>query len=270
MRFKLSEVTPRRLCEAVIRRVKEIPHFLSWKGDSLIARENRLRLEQFRGKHAGQRCFVMGNGPSLSRMDLSLLKDEITFGMNRIYLLFDKMSFIPTYFTCVNELVLEQFADDIQLLPMPKFLNWNRRDYFNTDDKNTMFIRMRIGISISDSFVSDPAESLDGGGTVTYAALQLAYYLGFKEVVLIGVDHSYNEKGRPNKTEVRTAEVDASHCHPNYFPKGIKWQLPDLLRSELAYAIARKAFEKDGRKIIDATEGGNLEVFERVDFNSLF
>ncbi|MBA7542987.1 hypothetical protein ES705_35312 [subsurface metagenome] len=268
MRFKIMEITPWRLCEATIRRVKEIPYFLSWRGDSLITRENRSRLEKFRDKHAGQRCFVMGNGPSLSRMDLSVLKDEITFGMNRIYLLFDEMPFIPTYYTCVNDLVLEQFADDIQALPMPKFLNWTCRDHFNSDDINTIFIRLRY--SIRDLFVGDPAHSLCGGGTVTYAALQLAYYMGFKEVVLIGVDHSFKEKGRPNKTEVRISEVDESHCHPNYFPKGIKWQLPDLLRSELAYAIARKAFEKDGRVIRDATVEGQLDVFEKVDFTSLF
>ena len=68
--------------------------------------------------------------------------------------------------------------------------------------------------------------------------------MGFKEVIIIGLDHYFVEKGRPNKTELRTADKDESHCHPDYFPKGIKWQLPDLYRSEIAYAHARKAFEK--------------------------
>ncbi len=36
--------------------------------------------------HHGQRCFIIGNGPSLQRTDLTKLKDEFTFGMNRIYL----------------------------------------------------------------------------------------------------------------------------------------------------------------------------------------
>jgi len=262
------EITPRRVYDAVVRRLKEIPHFLAWKGGGSIARENRLRLEKFRNIHAGQRCFIMGNGPSLAKMDLSVLKDEVTFGMNRVYLLFDEMKFIPTYYTCINGHVLEQFADDIQTLPMPKFLNWNFRNSFNSEDINTSFMRFRY--SIGDSFVVDPAESFCSGGTVTYATMQLAYYMGFKEVVLIGVDHNFKEKGRPNKTEIRVSEVDESHCHPEYFPKGIKWELPDLLRSELAYVEARKAFEKDGRKIVDATHGGKLEVFEKVDFDSLF
>ena len=61
-----------------------------------------------------------------------------------------------------------------------------------------------------------------------------------------------------------------SHFHPNYFPKGSKWQLPDLLRSEIAYRIARRAFEDNGREIVDATVGGNCPIFEKVDYLSFF
>ena len=74
----------------------------------------------------------------------------------------------------------------------------------------------------------------------------------------------------PNRTEVRRAEADRSHCHPDYFPPGIRWQLPDLHRSELAYRLAGEAFSAAGRQIIDATEGGALRVFEKVEFASLF
>ena len=105
---------------------------------------------------------------------------------------------------------------------------------------------------------------------MTYASIQLAYYMGFKEVVLIGLDHNYAEKGIPNKVEVRTSERDESHFHPNYFPKGVKWQLPDLLRNEVAYQMAKEAFIQDGRKILDATPEGKCPIFDRIDYLTLF
>jgi hypothetical protein len=94
--------------------------------------------------------------------------------------------------------------------------------------------------------------------------------MGFREVILIGVDHSFIDKGTPNTTEVRSTENDPNHFHPNYFSKGTKWQLPDLKRSELAYGMAKETFEKAGRTILDATVDGKCPVFNKVEFESLF
>jgi len=71
-------------------------------------------LAGFHNLHQGQRCFILGNGPSLRKTDLSLLEGEVTFGMNRIYLLFPEMGFSTTYFVSINTLVLEQCAEDIR------------------------------------------------------------------------------------------------------------------------------------------------------------
>ena len=56
----------------------------------------------------------------------------------------------------------------------------------------------------------------------------------------------------------------------DYFPKGVRWQLPDLHRSAKAYMLARMAFGGDARQVVDATEGGKLEAFSKVDFATLF
>ena len=105
--------------------------------------------------------------------------------------------------------------------------------------------------------------------TVTYVAMQLAYYMGFSQVVLIGVDHNFITKGTPNTT-ITSQGDDPNHFNPNYFGKGFRWQLPDLETSELGYQMARQAFEADGREIIDATVGGNLQVFPKAAYTSLF
>jgi hypothetical protein len=100
-------------------------------------------------------------------------------------------------------------------------------------------------------------------------ALQLAYHLGFDLAFLIGVDHSFASKGKPNTTVVSQAE-DSDHFDKRYFGAGFRWQLPDLEQSERAYHLARSAYEADGRQVLDATIGGQLTVFPKVDYNSLF
>jgi hypothetical protein len=256
MRARISELTPRRVGEAVVRRLRAVPDRVAWYLPS--GRANRARLAAYRDRHRGERCYVLGNGPSLARTDLARLAGAVTFGANRIYLAHQ-----PTYLTCINELVLEQFRDDIARLPCPKFLNWNRRQLF--DDAHFVC----LGLGLADDFATDVTQPLASGGTVTFVALQLAYFMGFHEVVLLGVDHAFADTGTPNRTETRTAAVDANHFHPSYFPQGSKWQLPDLRRSELAYAAARRAFERAGRRIVDATIDGKCPVFERVRFEEV-
>jgi len=93
--------------------------------------------------------------------------------------------------------------------------------------------------------------------------------MGFSEVILIGVDHNFATKGKPNTT-ITSEGDDPNHFDPKYFGKGFRWQLPDLETSEIAYRMARNAFEADGRKVVDATVGGKLTVFPKVEYNSLF
>jgi hypothetical protein len=104
---------------------------------------------------------------------------------------------------------------------------------------------------------------------VTYVALQLAYFMGFEEAILIGVDHNFATKGLPNTT-VTSSGDGPNHFAPGYFGKGFKWQLPDLEGSERAYWLARQAFEAAGRRVVDATVGGKLEIFPKVEYQQLF
>jgi len=269
MRIRAGDITPKRVYDALQRRLEDIPDKRAWT-HSPLGVQNRAGLEKFRDIHKRERCFLMANGPSLGRMDLSPIKDEITIGLNRIYLIFDQLGFQPTYYAASNELIIEQFHEDIRKLEMPKFIGWHRREYL-LDDKdvlpeNTCFLRDKL--SLEDTFSKDVTKGITSGGTVTYHMLQLAYFMGIQEVVLIGLDHNFKEQGTPNKMEVRTG-TDENHFHPDYWPKGSKWQLPDLYRTNIAYANARKAFEADGRKIIDATPGGKCEIFEKTDFASV-
>jgi len=268
VRFRWPEITPRRVWSALSRRIADAPHLLAWSLPTDSTNQNRQLLDAYRARHRGERCFVIGNGPSLARTDLSKLAGAVTFGANRIYLLGESHGFLPTYFVCSNELVLEQYHVDIAGLPMPKFLNWNRRRLFGPASQNIAYFRLRL--QLFDRFGTTPLRALSSGGTVTYVSLQLAYFMGFREVILIGVDHDFVDKGTPNVTEVRNQPRDENHFDPNYFPRGSRWQPPDLLRSEIAYAIARETFAGAGGRILDATLGGRCTVFEKVEYASLF
>jgi hypothetical protein len=265
-RYRLSEVSFDRIRSAARTRIAELPHSLAWDLLSM-AQENKQRVRHFSGKHNGERCFIVANGPSLTKTNLDLLAGEVTFGLNRIYLRFEQGKFRPTYFVAVNELILEQFASEIATLQIPKFLNWNRRSYFKGQDPDLLYLKSRM--VIRDSFQYDLTRPLVVGATVTFVALQLAYYMGFRQVILVGLDHNYVDKGIPSNTELRTAAQDESHFHPNYFPRGSRWQLPDLLRAEIDFELARRAFAKDGREILDATIGGKCQVFPKVEFQSV-
>jgi hypothetical protein len=232
--------------------------YLHWKY-SIEGYHNQIALNEYRNIHLGERCFIIGNGPSLNKMDLSPLANEITFGLNRIYLLFDKIGFNTTYYVAINRLVLEQFWSEIEKLTMPKFVRWEYRSYFSKPRK-LLYIRR-----LKPSFSSDIRDGAWGGATVTYAALQIAFYMGFQQVFLIGVDHSFKTKGTPHQ-EVISEKDDPNHFVPNYFGKGTRWHLPDLETSESAYRKAKEQFLANGRQIFDATVGGKLDVFPKVDY----
>jgi hypothetical protein len=227
-------------------------------------RRSQAEVRKYHNKHEGERCFILGNGPSLKRTNLSLLQDEITFGMNRIYLNFPEMGFETSYFTSVNTLVLEQCAGDIQSLDMPRFITWRGRRLFNDE-----VIFLDTDYTPPAEFSGDLTGRLFEGSTVTYVALQIAFYMGFRQVILIGVDHNFQTSGKPNETVVSKGD-DPNHFSPEYFGKGFKWQLPDLEASEAAYRLARKAFQENGREVLDATIGGKLAVFPKVEYESLF
>lgn len=223
-------------------------------------------LLSYHNSHTGQRCFIIGNGPSLRQTDLSRLKGEFTFGLNRIYLMFPELGFSTSFLVVINDLVIEQCAGELKGLQMPKFITWRMRHLF-MDDPRTIFLD--TDFTGEENFSGDAGKRLFEGFTVTYAALQLAFYMGFQEAILVGVDHNYTAAGKPNEAVVSQGD-DPNHFTSSYFGRGFKWQLPDLEGSERAYRMARQGYEAAGRRVLDATVGGKLTVFPKVDYLSLF
>lgn len=223
------------------------------------------RFEFLRDRERGHRCVLVANGPSLNRMNLGFLDNEIVFGMNKIFLGFQKFAFYPKYYIAVNDLVIEQSVSQIQALNCIKFLP-ARSAHWVPENALTYHINTQRP---AFRFCGDINDGVHEGWTVTYAALQVAYFLGFEEVVIIGMDHHYEFHGQPNEEKCMQGD-DPNHFAPNYFGGGQQWHNPDLVRSEESYAIAREMFERDGRRIIDATLDGRCTVFEKQDCLKIF
>jgi hypothetical protein len=184
--------------------------------------------------------------------------------LNRGYLLFDRIGEPTTFLVAVNRHVVEQFGHQFVQTPSAKFVAWRSRHFVPDRDDVILIPRSR-----SHTFSTDVSEQgAWEGATVTYVALQLAFHLGFQEVIMVGVDHSFSAQGAPN-TLVTSTSQDPDHFDPNYFGPGVRWELPDLEMSETAYRIARDHFAMHGRSVVDATVGGKLQVFPKVSFDAV-
>ncbi len=219
---------------------------------------SRRILRNFKNKYVGEKAVVVCNGPSLLKSDLSLLQDVFTFGLNKINLLFDKSDYRPSCIVAVNPFVIEQNKQFYNETEIQLFL----------DSIATTNIKSRRNVSFLHSgnqikFAQDCSISIHQGATVTFVALQLAFHMGFKKVALIGCDHNFATEGPAGKTVI-SGDKDPNHFDPNYFSGGVKWQLPNLFHSEVSYNMANQIFEQNGRTIVNATEGGLLEVYPRI------
>jgi hypothetical protein len=237
---------------------------------SRAGRRNEGKLAHLNGKFTGRRCFVMGNGPSLLKCDLTLLKDEVTIGSNAQYLSWDTIGIVPTFLTVEDRLVAEDRADDLCALERPTKIFPKYLLYCLRKSVNTIFINFAVDYQPFPQFSDDFEKVVYWGGTVSMLNIQLAYFLGCDEIYLIGFDHHYKVPDKMDNKVIVSEGDDVNHIHPNYFGKGYRWHDPNLPRMEQAYAEARRFLDARGIRIRNATVGGQLEVFERVDYSSLF
>ena len=271
MKQTLKRIVPQPIWHFVrdtydaVRRIPELPeaYLHPWRRESIG------RLAELKDVHRGKRAFIIGNGPSLKQTDLSKLKNEVMFAMNRFYLAFPELGFTTSYICVTNDLVVEQFADDLAALPIPKFIAWRSHKHFSPQLPITQLPTFVYTSYTGPRFTRDVRGRVWEGATVTNLALQLAFHMGIEKAILIGVDHNFASKGDANKTVVSEGD-DQNHFMPNYFGKGVRWQLPDLDTSEIGYTFAREAYRKAGREVVDATVGGKLTVFPKVEYESLF
>ncbi|WP_296366706.1 hypothetical protein [Vulcanococcus sp. Clear-D1] len=215
------------------------------------------RLNRFLDCHRGERMVLVCNGPSLNQTDFAPIRGEICMGLNKIYLGFKRFRFYPRYYLAINRRVIEQGADEIRRLACIRFL----RDLEGCNPLPESALTYLLHSRPEQRFHENLCEGFFEGFTVTFAALQIAFFMGFSEVVIVGMDHRYAYKGLPNEAH-KLVGADPNHFDPSYF-SGHTWDNPDLQNSERYYSMARESYEAAGRRIIDCTVDGACAVFEK-------
>lgn len=235
------------------------------------------KLMDLKDKHRGERCFIIGNGPSLRIEDLDRLKGEITFGCNKIYLAFDSTDWRPSYYTVVDMLVAKNNNKEIAKLELSKIFPVSVKRYFSNFTDDIIWIReLRNPFcdgKINFEFSKDAICGFFGGWTVLYMQIQLAFHMGIREIYLIGVDFSFQLSESTGKicwsSEILRNNNEKNHFHPEYRKKGEEWTFPRLDLQYQAFLHSRKIFQKCGGKIYNASRKTALDVFPLINFDKL-
>lgn len=216
------------------------------------------KLKEFRGIHQGQRCFIVGTGPSLTMEDLEKIKGEYSFSVNSIVLSFDDTSWRPSYYTIADRFGYLKLKDAIRKAKMPVVFNGISNKTM-TPDMDIDFIPYPVNLldhgkmipNHITKFGDNAFKVVYSGHSITYNAMQLAVYMGFKEIVLLGIDCDYSKAVNHIKAYSVQDDLNAAF----------------LMRE--SYKVARKWTDEHGVKILNATRNAKLDVFEKVNLEEI-
>lgn len=216
-------------------------------------------LQKLKNIHCGERCFIVCPGPSLTIEDVEKLKNEYTFGVNSIYNAYDNTDWRPTYYVMCD-------ASGYRRQEVPwNFEEYSKEKVFLNDrirhwqkgftDKTVTFVfNHRTSEHYKAPTLPMRAEKnidvcIYDRCTVTNAAIDIALYMGFKKIYLIGVDHNYSGKRHFVDTEDDVKRTAPSKAHLKLSEDGYE--------ESLMNAVKHKA------RIYNVTRGGKLNVFPR-------
>ncbi len=234
--------------------------------------------------HRGETCVIVGNGPSLNLTDMHLVSKFPYFAVNSFFLLEDKIERPPDFYVVEDTAVFKDnfeeiinFEAGLKLFPTmykEKLLSARTAEELG----NPLFFRMnqgfygrRTGALGYPRFSQDASQRVFCGQSVTIINLQLAYWMGFSKVLLVGMDFSYQipADAKVDGNIIVSQSDDPNHFDPRYFGAGKTWKDPKLSRVLQNYRLAKEVFEADDRQILNCTVGGALELFERSTLDEM-
>jgi hypothetical protein len=233
---------------------------------------NNRQLEKLRDIHKGKRAFILGNGPSLTVEDMNLLKDEITFASNRIFLAYEQTDWRPTYYTLADEIVAQNNLNRIRSGEL------GGRILFNSS-----IFKYAKGIG-GVTFCNPPAEAgeanwdpvlgIRAGNSVINLGLKLAFFMGIREVYVIGCDHSFQDKSIRTGEKIAGNEViisqgEQNHFHPDYRKAGETWTVPQVDLIAQDFEVAQERYLKAGGSIYNASRKTALKAWPLVNLDDV-
>jgi hypothetical protein len=228
------------------------------------------KFNKIKDSHIGERCFIIGNGPSLRMDDLDKLKNEFCFGANQIFFSFDKTEWRPKAYVTVNADSFNAYREEIDKIDCEyKFIDSKALDY-QVEIKDAIYLSHGKYDKNDDLFSTDIEKYYYNGGTVTYTAMQIAVYMGFKEIFLLGVDNNYAiEKKKDGKQEMTGVQNHFYKNETDEKKKSDLYKIVDVDYLNSSFLIAKEFAANNDIKIINLTRGGKLEVFARKDLEEI-
>lgn len=214
-------------------------------------------LKKFKDINKGKRCFIVGNAPSLKYEDLEMLHNmkEVCFGVNRIYRAFENTDWRPTYYVAVDHEICKNDCDIIENINSIKFV----RHFFNNINWKDNNIYQFGGLSSKNiEFSNDISDGIYIGNTVIYDALQIAYYMGFNEVYLLGVDLDFSKKINEEGRHFYEYHNDKERLHEG-----------NLNHILMSFACAAQIFENEGIILRNLSRAGEWQEIKRDNFDSV-
>jgi hypothetical protein len=246
-------------------------------------RELVRRNEKYRGMHAGQRCFVLGTGPSLANYDLSRLSSEVVFGVNGLIRHAGISTFPPTYYALMDwgffdepesakpffDLLREKTPGCTYFVPSQFHSDIAKHGWLPSE--RTRYIAMDGSFADAVPAPIDLATFLPGTPNAVQFALAAALFLGFSDIYVLGADHDWLTKrypGHPDWDE---------HCYdgyaidrrgtPNWDP--FETYLGGMVHCEMlwrCYQNLRKVAAIRGQ-VIHMHSESYIDVFPRFDYD---
>lgn len=291
--MKARELVKLTLNSKTIRRLKIFLYSLKNKdGLNLISSNIEIK-----GKYSGKRCFILGNGPSLKKIDFSLLSDEYTFSVNQLprNSEYDKLKtnfhvWADNRFFNINE----SKEEDVELLRIMQKVSTvdNAPLVFYKVDANKMIKHFNLDKEMqiayfSDIYIDDLEEYLENGiditkplpifSTVIHYAICIAAYMGFTEIYLLGCDctgfiSTANQRMNLSEESLYAYDVTLNEKRRIEQVSALTTIEDELLwYSNLFrdYRIIGEVLKRKGIEIYNAGEGGLLECYPRVSFEQI-
>ncbi len=243
----------------------------------LCVTDNSKLLYSYKNKHKGERCFLVGNGPSLKVSDLEGLqaKGEITFGCNLVTKIFDDTTWRPDYYFLIDRICAKYRSEEINdaIGNIPLFTNITTYNIFRNKPSNPVIL---YNIAKDEYKVKNSplAYYIPSGSTVMSLMIEMAVYMGFKDIYLIGCDATSTFSGNTHfindYTDEKLKKRDAKKIIDRMRRLGVKgddYEKFFLDGSFKAYTLLKEHAKKHNVNIYNATRGGALEVYERANLD---
>lgn len=239
-------------------------------------KKNAISLERLRGAYKDKRCFIICNGPSLRADDLTKIYEhgDLSIGMNAIAMIYDQTPWRPTFLSATDDVVFKKKNKELvknceceyKLYDQTRFLKSlgakEKRLYLSFDES--------FELLDNPQFSDEATKKLPSIGTSAYSMIEFAVFLGCTEMYILGCDMSYAVNLNRDGTITYNDSGKDHFCNKeDYMPSSKVMPIP-IWQMEIAFDYAAKYAKEHGLKIYNATRGGKLEAFERIDFDTLF